>query len=83
MIARTTPLAELPELLRVPEAASWAGVGRGVLYTMIASGELPVVRFGRLVRIHRDALAALCGIDPAQDPTRRDKVVPLAEQGAG
>lgn len=56
-IARTTPVVELPELLRVDEAAAWLGVSRGLIYGLIASGDLPAVRLGRLVRIPRAALA--------------------------
>lgn len=81
-VTRATALADLPELLRVPEAARWADVSPGVIYARIASGELPAVRFGRLVRIRRDALAALCGIDLPQDATKRDEVHPLAGRTA-
>ena len=38
-------------LLRVPEAAEQLGIGRTKIYEMIATGELPTVRFGRAVRI--------------------------------
>ncbi|WP_373048423.1 helix-turn-helix domain-containing protein [Vulgatibacter sp.] len=38
-------------LLRVEEAAKRLGFGRSKVYEMAASGELPVVRFGRSVRI--------------------------------
>jgi len=66
----------------VPEAARWADVSPGVIYARIASGELPAVRFGRLVRIRRDALAALCGIGAAHDAMKRDEVHPLAGRTA-
>ena len=38
-------------LLRIPEAAETLGIGRTKIYEMIATGELPTVRFGRAVRI--------------------------------
>jgi excisionase family DNA binding protein len=38
-------------LLRIPEAAETLGVGRTKIYELIATGELPAVRFGRAVRI--------------------------------
>lgn len=62
-ITRTTPLADLPELLRVDEAAAWLGVGRGTIYEMVRRGDLGHVMLRRLVRVRRDALAALAGRD--------------------
>ena len=38
-------------LLRIPEVAETLGIGRTKIYEMIATGELPTVRFGRAVRI--------------------------------
>jgi excisionase family DNA binding protein len=38
-------------LLRIPEAAETLGIGRTKIYELIATGELPTVRFGRAVRI--------------------------------
>ena len=43
-------------LLRPVEAARALGLGRSKVYAMAASGELPVVRFGRSVRIPLEAL---------------------------
>ena len=46
-----------PEWLTVAEFAKAIGIGRGLAYDLIRRGELSQVRrFGRLVRIHRDAL---------------------------
>ena len=56
-ITRHTPLSELPELLRVEEAAAWLGLGKGLVYEMVRRGELPSARLGRLVRVTRDGLA--------------------------
>jgi excisionase family DNA binding protein len=55
-ITRNTPLRELPELLRVEEAAAWLGIGRGLAYDLARRGDLPTVRLGRLVRVRRDGL---------------------------
>ncbi len=60
-ITRSTPLSDLPELLRVPEAAQWADVSAGCIYEAIRQGQLRGVRFGRLVRVPRESLAALVG----------------------
>lgn len=56
-ITRATPLAELPEILRVEEAAVWLDCSKGVLYEAVKSGELPGIRLGRLLRISREGLA--------------------------
>jgi len=40
------------ELLTVPEFCRVAKIGKTKLYAMIASGKLPVIRFGRCIRIH-------------------------------
>jgi excisionase family DNA binding protein len=56
-IDRFTPLSELPELLRVDEAAAWLGIGRGLAYELVRRGDLPSTKLGRLVRVRRDGLA--------------------------
>jgi excisionase family DNA binding protein len=58
-ISRVTPLADLPELLRVDEAAAWLDVSKGVVYEMARSGELASVKLGRLLRITRHGLAEM------------------------
>ena len=58
-ITRGTPIADLPELLHVSEAAAWADVAPGTLYEAVRAGRLPHVRLGRLIRIPRAGLAAL------------------------
>jgi len=51
-----SPIDDLPEWLTVDEFASYVKVGRVMAYGLVRRGELPVRRFGRLVRIHRDGL---------------------------
>lgn len=46
-------------LLTVREAARVVAVSPDTIYRRVASGELPVVHVGRLIRIHPDDLAAL------------------------
>jgi excisionase family DNA binding protein len=53
------PLAQLPEVLKVREAAAILRVGRNQLYAAIARGELPAVRIGRTIRIPTAALTDL------------------------
>jgi excisionase family DNA binding protein len=45
-----------PLLLRAGEVAMLLGVGRSTVFTLLAAGELPVVRIGRSVRVPRAAL---------------------------
>jgi prophage regulatory protein len=44
------------ELLRAHEVARLLGIGRSKTYELIARGELPSLRIGRLVRVPRHAL---------------------------
>ena len=60
-ITRTTPVAEWPSLLRPDEAAALIDVSKGLIYEMARRGQLPSVRLGRLLRIPREALAAMAG----------------------
>lgn len=43
-------------LLRIPEVAEVLGIGLTKIYEMIATGELPTVRFGRAVRVSVNTL---------------------------
>ena len=43
-------------LLRAEEVRTLLGIGRSKVFEMMATGELPVVRMGRLVRVPRCAL---------------------------
>jgi excisionase family DNA binding protein len=46
-----TKVSSLPLLLSVPEVAKILGLGRTKVYELIATEGLPVIRFGRAVRI--------------------------------
>lgn len=48
--------SERPLLLRGGEVAELLGIGRSTAFELMASGELPVVRIGRAVRVPRYAL---------------------------
>ena len=50
------PDAERRLLLTIVEAAHALGLGRSKMYALAAAGELPVIHFGRSVRIPIDAL---------------------------
>jgi excisionase family DNA binding protein len=49
---------EPPLLLKAEEAARLLGLGRSTVFGMLASGELPAVRYGRAVRVRRSDLEA-------------------------
>jgi excisionase family DNA binding protein len=59
MITRFTPVDDLPALLRVEELAIFLDVSRGEVYALVKSGTLAHVKLGRLIRVPREALAAL------------------------
>ena len=56
-ITRYTPFEELPELLEVVEFTAYTGIGRSLAYELIKRGELVHVRYGRLIKIPKTALA--------------------------
>lgn len=43
-------------VLSVTEAAELLGVGRNHLYDMVADGQIPHIRLGRLIKIPRSSL---------------------------
>src|SRR5579885_1401558 len=51
-----TTMDEWPVLLKVSEVAALLRVSRNLVYELIAQGELPVIRLGRVIRVPRDAL---------------------------
>jgi len=59
-------------LLRVPEAAEIASVGRTTAYELIGSGAWPVVRIGTAVRVHAEGLRAWVEAQKEGGQTRRD-----------
>jgi excisionase family DNA binding protein len=48
-----------PLLLKAEDVAKLLGLGRSKVFAMLAIGELPVIRFGRSVRVPREALEGL------------------------
>lgn len=55
-VSRTTPVDDLPELLTPEEFRRVAGLGRATTYDLIRRGQIPSVRFGRVIRIPKSAL---------------------------
>jgi excisionase family DNA binding protein len=50
-----------PETYSVPEAGRILGLGKNASYDAARRGELPALRFGRLLRVPRAALERLLG----------------------
>jgi excisionase family DNA binding protein len=55
-LSRLTPFTELPELLTPVEFATVSGMSKGIVYDLVRRGALRHVRFGKLIRIRREAL---------------------------
>jgi excisionase family DNA binding protein len=47
---------DLAALLTVPETAKLLRISRNLAYDLVARGEIPAVRLGRVIRIPRGAL---------------------------
>jgi excisionase family DNA binding protein len=56
-ITRQTPYADLPEWLDVAEFRAYLGVSRGQAYDLIRTAAIPSRKFGKLIRIHKSAVA--------------------------
>lgn len=54
-------LRGLPAVLTVEEVAHALRIGRGAAYEAIRRGDIPALRFGRTIRVSREALAELLG----------------------
>jgi excisionase family DNA binding protein len=46
----------MPEIMTVPEAAAWLGIGRSAAYEAARRGQLPTLRLGRKLRVSRAAV---------------------------
>ena len=55
-VDRHTPIDELPQFLTVPEVCTYFALGRSTVYDLIRRGELQASRFGRVLRIPREAI---------------------------
>lgn len=71
----------LPAAVDVPTAGLALGVGRNTAYEMARTGDLPVLRVGRQLRVRRATLLELLGI--TEQPTiralpRRDRTDEVA-----
>ncbi len=65
MTDEPVPDPQLCPTVTVEQAATWLGLGRSSAYEAARRGELPVLRFGRLLRVPTAALRIMLGLDPA------------------
>ena len=54
-LTRTTKIEDLPTLLTVKEAATFLGVGIATMYAMVANDYIPSHKFGKCIRIPKEA----------------------------
>jgi excisionase family DNA binding protein len=54
-LTRMTKIEDLPSLLTVKEAAAFLGLGLATVYIMVDNGHIPSKRFGRCIRIPKEA----------------------------
>ena len=73
-----TPLAELPIVLTIEEAAGVLRIGRTAAYEAARRGDLPVVRVGRSLRVPRHRLEAMLGIQDDASPAGKPNSVPTS-----
>ena len=55
-ITRDTKREMLPDYLTPAEARAYLNLGRSTFYDLVRRGELPAVRFGKVLRIPSEAL---------------------------
>ena len=60
-VTRWTKHDDLPEYLCVEELSEFLGLSRNGAYSLIRSGAIESVRFGKLIRVPRSALAPKVG----------------------
>ena len=52
--------------LSVPEAGAELGIGRDAAYQAVRTGQIPVIRIGRLLRVPRAALEKMLSGEAAE-----------------
>jgi len=70
------PDASVRPTVRVEEAGGWLGLGRSSAYEAVRRGEIPVLRFGRALRVPTARLRVLLGLDVEPEPCNRDTTRP-------
>lgn len=68
-------LAELPDVITVPEMARVLKISKNSAYWLVYSGQMPHVRIGRAIRISKRALERYLGIEDEQRPSIDSRAV--------
>ncbi len=55
-VTRQTRFEDLPDFLSVEEFRIYLGIGRSTAYDLLRRGEVPCVRFGRVIRVPRASI---------------------------
>jgi excisionase family DNA binding protein len=63
VVTRTTAFQDLPQFMTVAETCTVLNLARSTVYDLIRRGDLPVRRFGRVLRIPKAGLRS-SGIFP-------------------
>lgn len=72
------PTPEEQPTMTVEQAGEFLGLGRSSAYEAARRGELPVLRFGRTLRVPTARLRVLLGIDPeAGEDSPAGTVLPM------
>ncbi|MGE5554034.1 MAG: helix-turn-helix domain-containing protein [Betaproteobacteria bacterium] len=70
---------ELPEIMKVQDAARYLGVAASTVYEAVRRGEFPALRLGQRVVISRWQLAAVLGVPQREGETTGAVVRPTNE----
>jgi excisionase family DNA binding protein len=63
-----SPLAEMPAVLTVEEAAKVLRIGRSAAYEGVRVGQIPSLKVGRSIRVPKHQLERLLGITNDDEP---------------
>jgi excisionase family DNA binding protein len=77
------PTPEEQPTVSVEQAAQWLGLGRSACYEAVRRGEVPVLKFGRTLRVPTARLRVLLGLDAEPEPdSPTGTVVPMHPERA-
>jgi excisionase family DNA binding protein len=65
-VMRSIPDPAICPTVSVEEAAQWCGLGRSAAYEAVRRGELPVLRFGRSLRVPTALLRQMLGLKESE-----------------
>jgi excisionase family DNA binding protein len=69
-VMRSIPDPAICPTVSVEEAAGWVGLGRSAAYEAVRRGELPVLHFGRTLRVPTARLRAMLGLPVSDEPAQ-------------